>query len=135
MKMTVVPYSKRELNQGRNTAGRMTRETERCQGEFLWKCSLNSISMKRQLTRRWRLRCMKESVLYHTLNLSRSINFSHILSSGNREAIFKTQRFSSLCQCNYVIPKGRKCKPGENKKGSLWKKRFKYKVKVKYNLK
>lgn len=78
---------------------------------------------------------MKESVLYHTLNLSRSINFSHILSSGNREAIFKTQRFSSLCQCNYVIPKGRKCKPGENKKGSLWKKRFKYKVKVKYNLK
>lgn len=33
----------------------MTRETERCQGEFLWKCSLNSISMKRQLTHRCRL--------------------------------------------------------------------------------
>lgn len=34
----------------------MTRETEQCQGEFLWKCSLNSISMKRQLTHRCKLR-------------------------------------------------------------------------------
>lgn len=47
---------KMKINQGRKTAGQMTRETERCQGEFLWKCSLNSISMKRQLTRRCRLR-------------------------------------------------------------------------------
>lgn len=110
---------KMKINQRRNTAGQMTRETEQCQGGFFWKCSLNSTSMKRQLTDVSCL-CMKESVLYHTLNLSRSINFSHILSLGNREAILKTQRFSSLIQCNHVIPKGRKCKPGENQKGSLW---------------
>lgn len=77
---------------------------------------------------------MKESVMHHTLNLSRSINFSCILSLGNREAIFKTQRFSSLLQCNHVIPKGRKCKPEENKRASLWKKHFKYKVNFKRNL-
>jgi len=73
--------------------------------------------------------------MHHTLHLSRSINFSHIVSLGNTKAIFKTQRFSSLFQYNYVIPKGRKYKPGENKKGSLWEKHFKYKVNFKYSLK
>lgn len=68
---------KMKINQRRKTAGQMTRETELCQGEFLWKCSLNSISMKRQLTD---VGCayMKESVMHRTLNLARSINFSHI---------------------------------------------------------
>lgn len=36
-------------------------------------------------------------------------------SLGNREAVFNAQRFS-LLQCNYVIPKGGKWKPRENKK-------------------
>lgn len=88
-------------------------------------------------------------MLYHTLNLSRSTDFPHILSLGNREAVLKAQRFSSLIQCNHVIPKGRKCKPGEKSKRKFMDlkyketfthlkdkfKHLKYKVIFKYYLK
>lgn len=100
----------------------MTRETELCQGEFLWKYCLNSISMKRQLTD-VDCTCMKESVMHHTLNLTRSINFSCIFSLGNKEAILKhthtQKRFLLYCNVIILAPIVEKISQGGKK--SIWK--------------